>query len=53
MTLPRTLTWPSGKRSTKAPPSFGSISTVRSQKYFRVNSDEVSACHTFSGVAAM
>jgi len=52
MTLPRTLILPSGSLSANAPPSFGSISISRSQKYLRVNSEEVSAYHTFSGVAA-
>ena len=53
MTLPWTFTVPSGMRSAKAPPSFGSSSMLRSQKYFLVNSDEVSASHTFAGVEAM
>ena len=36
-----------------APPTFSSTSTAKPEKYFRLNSADVSACHTFSGVEAM
>jgi hypothetical protein len=36
-----------------APPIFRSTSTALPKKYFRLNSADVSASHTFSGVEAM
>ncbi|MGY4301921.1 hypothetical protein ACVWXN_010016 [Bradyrhizobium sp. i1.4.4] len=37
----------------KLPPSLRSISTAKPEKYFLLNSAEVSASHTFSGVETM
>ena len=37
----------------KAPPTFRSASIAKPEKYCRLNSAVVSACHTFSGEAAM
>jgi hypothetical protein len=37
----------------KAPPTLCSTSTELPKKYFLLNSADVSACQTFSGVEAM
>jgi hypothetical protein len=53
ITSPLIWTAPSGVRTMYAPPIFRSTSTALPEKYFRLNSAFVSACHTFSGVDAM
>jgi len=52
-TSPSIWVEPSGARTMNEPPTFGSNATAKPKKYCRLNSAVVSACHTFSGVAAM
>ena len=53
ITSPLMWTEPSGARAMNAPPTFNSASIAKPEKYLRLNSAVVSACHTFSGVEAM
>src|SRR5215471_18790955 len=52
-TSPVTCTRPSGQNRRKQPPCFGSASTAKPKKYCLLKAGSVSACQTFSGVAAM